>query len=111
MEHSAANARNEAHSGEGLKREFSSTLEDAEELVRMTADQAGEQARAARTKIMQSLSQARQELQRVQMQATDSARRAAYGVDDYVHMNPWKTLGFAALLGVVVGLLIAHRDH
>jgi ElaB/YqjD/DUF883 family membrane-anchored ribosome-binding protein len=94
-----------------LKRELSGTLDDAEELVRMTADQTGEQVAAARRKITQSLSQARQELQRMQMQATETARRAAYGVDDYVHTNPWKTLGFAALLGVVVGLLITRRDH
>jgi ElaB/YqjD/DUF883 family membrane-anchored ribosome-binding protein len=111
MDNNAVNARNEPSSSEGLKREFRSTLDDAEELVRITADQSSEQAAAARRKIRQSLSQARQELQRVQMQATESARRAAYGVDDYVHMNPWKTLGFAALLGVVVGMLIARRDY
>lgn len=103
--------RNGNQSGEGLKRDLGGTLEDAEELVRMTADQAGEQVAAARTKIKQSLAQARQELGRMQVQATEGARRAAYEVDDYVHANPWKTLGFAALLGMVVGLLIARRDH
>jgi ElaB/YqjD/DUF883 family membrane-anchored ribosome-binding protein len=108
MDHSVVNRNS---SGENLKRELSGTLDDAEELVRMTADQTGEQVAAARHKITQSLSQARQEMQRMQMQATETARRAAYGVDDYVHSNPWKTLGFAALLGVVVGLLIARRDH
>ena len=108
MDHSVMN-RNE--SGENFKRDFSGTLDDAEELVRMTADQTGEQVTAARNKIMQSLSQARHELSRMQMQASETARRAAYGVDDYVHTNPWKTLGFAALVGVVVGLLIARRDH
>jgi ElaB/YqjD/DUF883 family membrane-anchored ribosome-binding protein len=107
MDHNVVN-KNQA--GENFKREFSGTLDDAEELVRMTADQTGEQVAAARRKITQSLSQARQELQRMQTQATESARRAAYGVDDYVHTNPWKTLGFAALLGVVVGLLISRRD-
>jgi ElaB/YqjD/DUF883 family membrane-anchored ribosome-binding protein len=110
MDNNVMNPRNEPNPGEKLKRDFSGTLDDAEELVRMTVDQGGEQVAAARTKIQQSLSSAREELTRMQMQATETARRAAYGVDDYVHSNPWKTLGFAALLGVVVGLLIARRD-
>ena len=108
MDHDVMN-RNPA--GEKLKRDFSGTLDDAEELVRMTADQTGEQVAAARNKVVQSMSQARQELQRMQTQATESARRAAYEVDDYVHTNPWKTLGFAALLGIAIGMLIAHRDR
>ena len=56
--------RNATQPSEGLKRDLSGTLDDAEELVRMTADQAGEQVAAARTRIKQSLSQARQELSR-----------------------------------------------
>jgi ElaB/YqjD/DUF883 family membrane-anchored ribosome-binding protein len=110
MDDNVLNPRSAANAGDKLKRDFSGTLDDAEELVRMTADQAGEHVAAARNRIQQSLSSAREELQRMQMQATETARRAAYGVDDYVHSNPWKTLGFAALLGVVVGLLIARRD-
>ncbi|MGH8666397.1 MAG: DUF883 family protein [Burkholderiales bacterium] len=108
MDHSVMN-RNPPR--ENLKRDFSGALDDAEELVRMTADQTGEQVAAARNKVVQSLSHARQELQRMQTQAGESARRAAYEVDDYVHTNPWRTLGFAALLGVAIGMLIAHRNH
>jgi ElaB/YqjD/DUF883 family membrane-anchored ribosome-binding protein len=110
MDNSVLSASNQSNAGEKLKREISGTLDDAEELVRMTADQTGEQIAAARSRIQQSLANARQELQRMQVQATETARRAAYGVDDYVHSNPGKTLGFAALLGVVVGMLIAHRE-
>jgi ElaB/YqjD/DUF883 family membrane-anchored ribosome-binding protein len=47
----------------------------------------------------------------MQTQAGDSARRAAYEVDDYVHSNPWKTVAVVGLLGVVIGMLISHRDH
>lgn len=110
MENSVMNARNNG-SSDNLRRDFSGTLDDAEELVRMTADQSGEHVTAARDKIKQSLTNAREQLHHMQTQATETARRAAYEVDDFVHANPWKTLGFAALLGVVVGLLIARRDH
>src|SRR5690606_8427544 len=101
MDNTAATNRQEP--SEGFRREVSSALDDAEELVRMTADQTGEQVAAARKRITQSLAQAREELQRIQMQAAETARRAAYGVDDYVHAHPWRTLGLAALLGLAVG--------
>jgi ElaB/YqjD/DUF883 family membrane-anchored ribosome-binding protein len=85
-------------------------LNDAEELVRMTGEQTGERIAAARTRMRDSLSRGRSELQRMQTQAGDSARRAAYEVDDYVHSNPWKTVAVVGLLGVVIGMLVSHRD-
>ncbi len=96
---------------ENLKHDFSSTLDDAEELVHITAEAAGEQAAAARSRVMGSLAHARDELYRVQAQATDSARRVAHGVDDYVHTNPWKTMAFAAVVGAVIGLLITYHNY
>jgi ElaB/YqjD/DUF883 family membrane-anchored ribosome-binding protein len=97
-------------SQDNLKRDFQSTLDDAEELVRMTGDQSGEKVTAARNKVRQSLDRGRSELQRMQTQAGESARRAAYEVDDYVHANPWKTLAMVGLVGVIVGMLITHSD-
>jgi ElaB/YqjD/DUF883 family membrane-anchored ribosome-binding protein len=88
MEH----VSNRNDSQESLKRDFQGTLNDAEELVRMTGEQTGERIAAARTRMRDSLSRGRSELQRMQTQAGDSARRAAYEVDDYVHSNPWKTV-------------------
>jgi ElaB/YqjD/DUF883 family membrane-anchored ribosome-binding protein len=107
MEH--VTNRNDTH--ENLKRDFQGTLDDAEELVRMAGDQAGERVAAARHKMRESLHRGRSELQRMQAQAGESARRAAYEVDDYVHTNPWKTMAVVGLLGVVIGMLITHRDH
>ena len=96
---------------DSLKRDFQGTLNDAEELVRMTGEQTGERVTAARNRMRESLTRGRSELQRMQTQASDSARRAAYEVDDYVHTNPWKTVAVVGLLGVVIGMLISHRDH
>jgi ElaB/YqjD/DUF883 family membrane-anchored ribosome-binding protein len=77
----------------------------------MAGDQTGERVAAARHKMRESLHRGRSELQRMQAQAGESARRAAYEVDDYVHTNPWKTMAVVGLLGVVIGMLITHRDH
>ncbi|SAL02926.1 membrane protein [Caballeronia fortuita] len=34
-------------------------------------------------------------------------RQAKEGTDDYVHANPWKSIGLAAVGGLIVGLLAA----
>ena len=36
-------------------------------------------------------------------------KEAAKVTDAYVHENPWRSVGFAASIGVVIGLLIGRR--
>jgi ElaB/YqjD/DUF883 family membrane-anchored ribosome-binding protein len=36
-------------------------------------------------------------------------REVARATDDYVHEHPWKSIGMAAGLGLIVGLLISRR--
>ena len=45
----------------------------------------------------------------VQDLAARKYRRAATVVDGYVSDNPWKTIGIAAALGMLIGLLAAKR--
>jgi ElaB/YqjD/DUF883 family membrane-anchored ribosome-binding protein len=39
----------------------------------------------------------------------DRARAAARYTDDYVHDNPWRSIGVAAAVGFLVGLMINRR--
>jgi ElaB/YqjD/DUF883 family membrane-anchored ribosome-binding protein len=39
----------------------------------------------------------------------DQAKAAAQATDDYVHAHPWKAVGFAAGIGVILGMLISRR--
>ena len=39
----------------------------------------------------------------------EKARIAARATDDYVRKNPWRAVGAAAGVGLVVGLLIGRR--
>ena len=48
-------------------------------------------------------------LQEVQEELTARARDAARATDDYVHENPWKSMGVVAAVGIVVGLLLSSR--
>jgi ElaB/YqjD/DUF883 family membrane-anchored ribosome-binding protein len=37
------------------------------------------------------------------------AKAAGHAADDYVHENPWRAIGVAAGIGVIIGLLIGRR--
>jgi ElaB/YqjD/DUF883 family membrane-anchored ribosome-binding protein len=82
---------------------------DAEELLRATASAAGDKVSAARAKMEDSLRTAKVKLGQAQEVVIDKAKIAAQATDDYVHANPWKAVGFAAAIGVIVGMLIARR--
>jgi ElaB/YqjD/DUF883 family membrane-anchored ribosome-binding protein len=84
-------------------------IADAEELLRMTADQAGETAAEVRGRIQTRMQQARAELARLQDIAVTRAKEAGHVADEFVHENPWKSIGVAAGIGLVVGLLVGRR--
>ena len=94
---------------DNLGRNLRNALDDAEELIRLTAEQAGERITLTRNRAKESLAQARVELDHMQAQAVVRAKQAAHEVDDYVHANPWKAMALAGVVSAVSGLLIARR--
>jgi ElaB/YqjD/DUF883 family membrane-anchored ribosome-binding protein len=84
-------------------------IADAEELLRMTADQAGEGAAELRGRVQGRIQQARAELAHLQEVAVAKAKAAGHATDEFVHENPWKSIGVAAGAGLVIGLLIGRR--
>jgi ElaB/YqjD/DUF883 family membrane-anchored ribosome-binding protein len=99
----------QAQARDNLGRDLRTALDDAEELIRLTAEQAGEHITIARNRAKESLAQARAELDRMQMQALERARQAAHDVDDYVHSNPWKAIALAGVASAIIGLLVSRR--
>ena len=84
-------------------------IADAEELLRMTANQAGEGAAELRGRVQGRIQQARAELAHLQEVAVAKAKAAGHATDEFVHENPWKSIGVAAGAGLVIGLLIGRR--
>jgi ElaB/YqjD/DUF883 family membrane-anchored ribosome-binding protein len=82
---------------------------DAEELLRATANQAGDKMSELRGKIQDNLTKARASLSDAQAAVVDKAKEVGLATDEYVKDNPWKSVGIAAGIGFVVGLLIARR--
>lgn len=84
-------------------------VRDAEALLQATAGQAGEKVEHARAKAAASLRQAQQRLVVAEQAAVRKARAAAVSADEYVHHNPWQSVGIAAGVGLLIGLLIGRR--
>ncbi len=84
-------------------------IDDAQEMLRMTADQVGESAAGVRARVQARLAQATEELQHLQDAAIARAKAAGRATDEFVHENPWKAVGIAAGVGLLVGLLISRR--
>jgi ElaB/YqjD/DUF883 family membrane-anchored ribosome-binding protein len=94
---------------EKLAEDLRIVISDAEELLRITAGQAGEKFAATRQKMQDSLQRARAELTEVEEVLVDQGKKAARVADEYVHSNPWQSVGIAAGIGVIIGLLISRR--
>jgi ElaB/YqjD/DUF883 family membrane-anchored ribosome-binding protein len=92
-----------------LMEDLQLVVADAEELLRATATQAGEGAAAARARIQKNLQVVKERLVDAEMAVIDRARQAAKVTDEYVHENPWKSVGISACVGAIVGMLIARR--
>lgn len=101
-----ANVENEV-SKEKLMQDLRVVVADAEELLRATAGQAGEKVSAARERIQENLAAAKQRLAAAQDAVVARTKEAAKVTDEYVHENPWKAVGIAAGVGLVIGMLIS----
>ncbi|MBL0088820.1 MAG: DUF883 domain-containing protein [Ideonella sp.] len=84
-------------------------IADAEEVLRVTAGQAGEGVKEARGRMLASMETAKTNLTHLQEAAVAKAKAAGQAADVYVHDNPWTAMGAAAGLGLLVGLLISRR--
>jgi ElaB/YqjD/DUF883 family membrane-anchored ribosome-binding protein len=103
-----AEAGNDA-SKEKLVQDFKLVISDAEELLRVTASQAGEKVAAARERIQDRLHTARIKLEEAEEALMIRTREAARLTDEFVHDKPWYAVGIAAAAGLVVGMLIGRR--
>ncbi len=92
-----------------LAQDLKIVISDAEELLRATASQAGEKVSAAREKIQDSLRHAKVMLAEVEDILIDQGMLAARATDEYVHDHPWRAVGIAAGIGLIIGMLFSRR--
>ena len=84
-------------------------IADAEELLKLTAGQVGDRASEMRMRMQARMEQAKADLVDLQDMAVVRVRDAGRAADAYVQDNPWRAVGIAAGVGLVVGMLISRR--
>lgn len=94
---------------EQLIADFSVVVADAEALLKATANQGGEKVAELRAKAEESLKVVKARMAETQAALLAKTKEAAKATDAYVHENPWKAIGIAAGVGLVIGLLIGRR--
>lgn len=84
-------------------------ISDAEDLLAATAGQTDTKITELRARAKENLRVARERLADADAAVRARARQAAAVTDEYVHDNPWSSIGAAAALGILIGVLLGRR--
>lgn len=101
--------KNPASSQDQLLEEFQALVRDTEQLLQHSASLAGEQAEELREQIRSSLGRARTTLHNAEGALLERGKAAVQATEGYVQTHPWQTLGVAAAIGLLLGMLISRR--
>lgn len=94
---------------EQLIADFKLVVADAEALLKATANQGDEKLAEVRAKAEESIRVAKAKMAEAQVGLLIKTKAAAKATDAYVHKNPWKTIGIASGVGLLIGVLIGRR--
>jgi ElaB/YqjD/DUF883 family membrane-anchored ribosome-binding protein len=92
-----------------IVQDIKAVVSDAEALMHATAGDVSERAVKARARAEESLRHARNRIIELEQQMMERAKAAAQATDGYVHENPWPSIGIAAGVAFVAGLLVGRR--
>ena len=85
-------------SSDKLMKDLKAVVNNAEDLLKATADQGGEQIARIRARAEESVRVARARMKDVGGE-----------LDEQVRENPWTAVGIAAGIGLVLGILLARK--
>jgi ElaB/YqjD/DUF883 family membrane-anchored ribosome-binding protein len=86
--------------------DFNAVVAEADQLLKFVSDEGGDKANALRTKVEHRLNAAKERLRNLEDAVVEKTKATARATDEYVHENPWQTVGLAAALGAVFGVAI-----
>jgi ElaB/YqjD/DUF883 family membrane-anchored ribosome-binding protein len=103
-----AHARQEV-TREQLISDFKVVIADAEALLKASANGGGEKVEELRTRAVESINAMKSRLSDAETRVIEKTKEAAKATDEYVHENPWSSIGVAAGVGLAIGFLLGRR--
>jgi ElaB/YqjD/DUF883 family membrane-anchored ribosome-binding protein len=91
--------------------DLQAALDDTEAVLKDLADEGSAVSESVRDRISANLKGVKAKLQETEALVTDKAKEAARVTDEYVRENPWQTIGIAAGVGFLLGLLVSRRGQ
>lgn len=85
-------------------------IASAQELLKSTGEQTDENYRNAKAKFASTVSSAKAGLNDAQESAIARTKAAAATTNEYVQENPWRSVGIAAVAGVLIGLFLSRSE-
>lgn len=89
---------------------FKDLLQQAETLLRQATNGTQGQANDLRKNAQDLLEQVKASSQTLQDEAADKVKQVGDVASNYVKENPWKAVGIAASLGLMLGALMKNSD-
>ena len=94
---------------EQLTRDFRTFVSDCETLLKNATTLSGSGATVARAQLSEKMAAAKLKVDAMRSTAGDRAARTRAMTEDYVRRDPLKAIGYAAVAGAIVGLLMSRR--
>ena len=101
----SAHRRNLQAAQNALIEEFHTLIGDTERLLKHTQDTAGGQTEELRSKLNANLERARTMLKEQESSLREQGQAAIQCTEEYVHTHPWQSIGIAAGVGFLLGLV------
>jgi ElaB/YqjD/DUF883 family membrane-anchored ribosome-binding protein len=92
-----------------LADDLSAVLAQADALLQRAQTEGSEGAQQIQAQVEEKLAQAKAQLQGLENDAAEKARAMKEATESYVQANPWQSVGIAAAVGFVLGVLMSRR--
>jgi len=94
---------------EALMSDLQDVLSDTEAMLKDVANDGSQMAQDVRQKIAANLQSVKAKLVETGELVSEKGKFAVKVTDDYVRENPWQSIGVAAGVGFLLGLLVSRR--